>query len=76
MNYYINTVACLMFLSFGLLAGYYFADSSWRHRKRAEWREIQAGMRALQHQNERLKEINDVLVEKMKELVPNEKLRR
>ena len=73
MNYYINTVACLMFLSFGLLAGYYFADSSWRHRKRAEWREIQAGVRELQQQKERLKESKDALVEKMKELVPNVK---
>lgn len=50
------------------MIGYYFSDESWRRKKRADWTVIQASVQALQSERDRILEINEVLVERLKVL--------
>jgi hypothetical protein len=65
---YINIVVVLMILITGMLIGYYFADNSWRQRKKLELKNINQSYLLLKEDRDRLEEINEVLVKRIKEI--------
>ena len=68
MAYHFNVFSHLMFAILGVLIGYYFCNESWRSNRQWEWKNITQEYRLKEQEIVRLKDINDTLVEQLKEL--------
>ena len=57
----------LMVLSFGMLVGYWFADESWRTKRKGDFKILYNEIKTLQWENQRLSDLNDGLIHRLKE---------
>tara|TARA_R100000781_G_scaffold38287_1_gene26888 strand:- start:148 stop:363 length:216 start_codon:yes stop_codon:yes gene_type:complete len=64
---YLNVVVILMVLSFGMLVGYWFADESWRTKRKGDFKILYNEIKTLQWENQRLSDLNDGLIHRLKE---------
>lgn len=67
-NYHFNVFSHLIFGVAGVLIGYYFCNESWRSNRMWEFKNITQQYRLKEDEILRLKEINESLVNQLKEL--------